>query len=156
MDGDAGGDSRETPRGVAMRDLADHLQVTPAFVTHESNVLIRARLIEKQNNPQDRRSTLLSLSDQGARLVSTLLPEVRAVNDLFFARLTAPAFKRAQELMGLLLDGSAHALGHVASGRAIKGSQRRGLTKLSAAPVKSARARRRSDGVGQMARSLHR
>ena len=111
-------------KGVAMRELADYLQVTPAFVTHESNILIRAHLIVKEANPHDRRSTLLSLSDEGARLVSALLPEVRAVNDLFFSKLTGPAFKRAQELIALLLEGSERAMGHVASGRTMAGLRR--------------------------------
>jgi DNA-binding MarR family transcriptional regulator len=120
--------SGERKKGVAMRELAHYLQVTPAFVTHESNILIRLQLIVKEGNPQDRRSTLLSLSDEGARLVAALLPEVKAVNDLFFSRLTAPAFKRAQELMTLLLDGSEQAMGHVASRRVMAGMKRGGRT----------------------------
>lgn len=114
----------ERKSGVAMRELAEYLQVTPAFVTHESNILIRADLIVKRTNPSDRRSTLLSLSDEGTRRVSELLPAVRAVNDLFFSKLTAPAFKRAQELIRLLLEGSERAMRHIASGRAMTGIRR--------------------------------
>lgn len=105
--------------GVAMGDLADYLQVTPAFVTHESNILVRLRLIVKRANPRDRRSSLLSLSDKGRQLVSGLIPEVRAVNDLFFSGLNATAFRRAQELLALLLEGSERAMGHVAAGRVV-------------------------------------
>lgn len=107
--------------GVPMRDLADYLLVTPAFVTHESNILVRSGLIVKRANPRDGRSSLLSLSDKGWRLVSKLIPEVRAVNDLFFSRLSATTFGRAQQLVALLLEGSERAMGHVAAGRTVDG-----------------------------------
>ena len=105
--------------GVAMGDLAGYLLVTPAFVTHEANLLVRAGLVAKRANPRDRRSSLLLLSEKGRRLVSGLIPEVRAVNDLFFSGLNAGAFRRAQELVALLLKGSERAMGHVAAGRAV-------------------------------------
>ncbi|MBI4294029.1 MAG: MarR family transcriptional regulator [Betaproteobacteria bacterium] len=107
--------------GVTMTELADYLLVTPAFVTHESNVLVRSGLIVKRANPQDGRSSLLSLSEKGWRLVSKLIPEVRAVNDLFFSQLDETTFRRAQQLLALLLEGSEHAMGYVAAGRAVKG-----------------------------------
>jgi DNA-binding MarR family transcriptional regulator len=107
--------------GVAMTDLAEYLLVTPAFVTHESNVLVRAGLLVKRANPRDRRSSLLSLSGKGWRLISRLIAEVRAVNDLFFSRLSAGSFRRAQHLVALLLEGSELAMGHVAAGRAVAG-----------------------------------
>ena len=124
--------------GVAMGDLADYLLVTPAFVTHESNMLVRLGLIVKRANPRDRRSSLLSLSGKGQRLVSALIPEVRAVNDLFFSALNVAAFRRAQELVALLLQGSERAIGHVAAGRVV--------ARLRKAPGRAAPAvaRRRS------------
>lgn len=107
--------------GVSMSELADYLIVTPAFVTHESNVLLRAGLLAKRANPRDGRSSLLSLSDKGWRLISGVIAEVRAVNDLFFSRLSATAFRRAQQLVALLLEGSELAMGHVAAGREVAG-----------------------------------
>lgn len=127
--------------GVAMTELAVYLLVTPAFVTHESNVLVRAGLLVKRANPRDGRSSLLSLSDKGWRLISGVIAEVRAVNDLFFSRLTPSTFRRAQQLVALLLEGSELAMGHVAAGREVAGL--RGAPRRAPAAMRGHGARRR-------------
>ena len=105
--------------GVAMRDLAEYLRVTPAFVTLESGRLIDTGVLAKRANPRDCRSSLLLLSARGRRLVARLVPEVRTVNDLFFSRLGGATFNRARELMTELLEGSELALAQVATRRSI-------------------------------------
>ena len=106
--------------GVAMRDLAEYLMVTPAFVTMESNRLIDAGVVTKRANPRDGRSNLLLLSAKGWRLVARLVPEVRTINDLFFSRLGAATFNRARRLVAELLEGSALALAHAATRRPVE------------------------------------
>ena len=119
--------------GVAMRDLAEYLRVTPAFVTLESGRLIDAGVLAKRANPRDGRSSMLLLSARGWRLVARLVPEVRTINDLFFSRLDGATFNRARQLMAELLEGSELALAQVAARRSV-------AHRLPAAPGATRRA----------------
>jgi len=104
--------------GVPPRAVADHLRVTRAFVALEAGRLVRAGVLAKRANPADGRSNLLSLTPRGRRMLDRLIPEVRAVNDLFFAGLDAPGYACARRLMARLLADSAKALKRVARSRA--------------------------------------
>lgn len=103
--------------GVPPRAVADHLRVTRAFVALEAGRLVRAGVLAKRANPADGRSNLLSLTPRGRRMLDRLIPEVRAVNDLFFAGLDAPGYACARRLMARLLADSAKALKRVARSR---------------------------------------
>jgi DNA-binding MarR family transcriptional regulator len=106
--------------GVPLRDVAAHLRVTRAFVTLESGRLRRAGILAKRANPHDGRSSLVSLSAKGRRLLQALLPEVRAVNDLFFGRLDAATYRHARGLIARLLEGSRLAMAHAGAHRALR------------------------------------
>lgn len=105
--------------GVPLRDAAAHLRVTRAFVTLESGRLIRAGILAKRANPRDGRSSLLSLSARGRRLIDRLIPEVRSVNDLFFARLNWTTYRQARNLIAELLEGSRLAMAHAGARHAL-------------------------------------
>ena len=104
--------------GVPPRAVADHLRVTRAFVALEAGRLVRAGVLAKRANPADGRSNLLSLTPRGRRMLDRLIPEVRAVNDLFFAGLDGPGYACARRLMTRLLADSAKVLKRVARSRA--------------------------------------
>ncbi len=104
--------------GVAPRDVARYLRVTSAFVTLESGQLIRAGIFAKRANPADGRSSLLSLTAKGRRLLDRLIPEVRAVNDLFFSQLDRAGYRQAQGLVAELLEGSRLAMAYTRTMRA--------------------------------------
>jgi len=101
--------------GIPVRALARELRVTSAFVTSESERLIERGLLAKRRNPHDSRSTLVTVTPAGRRAIERLVPEVRAVNDLFFGSLSRPAFLQARRFLEQLLDGSHQALAHIAA-----------------------------------------
>jgi DNA-binding MarR family transcriptional regulator len=105
--------------GVPLRDVAAHLRVTRAFVTLESGRLIRTGILAKRANPHDGRSSLLSLSVKGRRLIDRLVPEVRSVNDLFFSRLDRTTYRQARSLLAELLEGSRLAMAHAGARHAL-------------------------------------
>lgn len=99
--------------GVPPRQIANHLRVTAAFVALESGRLVRAGILSKRNHPTDGRSTLLAFTPRGRRMMQRLIPEVRSVNDLFFARLDAKTFRVGQQVIERLLKGSRLAMAHI-------------------------------------------
>jgi DNA-binding MarR family transcriptional regulator len=101
--------------GIAVRALARELRVTSAFITTESRRLIERGLVAKRRNPHDSRSTLVSVTPAGRRAIERLVPEVRAVNDLFFGHLSRPAFAQAARFLDQLMNGSRQALAHIAA-----------------------------------------
>jgi DNA-binding MarR family transcriptional regulator len=101
--------------GIAVRSLARELRVTSAFITTESRRLIERGLVAKRRNPHDSRSTLVSVTPAGRRAIERLVPEVRAVNDLFFGHLSRPAFAQATRFLDQLMNGSRQALAYIAA-----------------------------------------
>ena len=101
--------------GIAVRSLARELRVTSAFIAAESRRLLERGLLAKRRNPHDSRSTLITITPAGRRAIERLVPEVKAVNDLFFGRLTRPAFVAARRFLAELMDGSRQALAYIAA-----------------------------------------
>jgi DNA-binding MarR family transcriptional regulator len=99
--------------GITVRALARNLRVSSAFIASESQRLVARGLLARRANPADSRSTLLSVTAAGRRRIARMLPEVRAVNDLFFEGVTRPAFRAAQRFLDQLLDGSARAMARI-------------------------------------------
>ncbi|WP_034270389.1 MarR family winged helix-turn-helix transcriptional regulator [Actinospica robiniae] len=66
---------REHP-GARVADLAAEFAVGIGATSKSADRLERAGLIERQPNPDDRRSSLLVLTDEGARLVDAAVPTV--------------------------------------------------------------------------------
>jgi len=100
--------------GIAVRSLARDLRVTSAFITGESRRLVERGLLARRTNPNDSRSTLLSLTAAGRRRIEHLVPEIRKVNDMFFGHLSKTSFRRAKRFLDQLSDGSAQALAYIA------------------------------------------
>ncbi len=99
--------------GVRLSAVADYLRVSRAFVTTEAGILVRRRLLVKRPNPQDGRSALLHLSLAGERLLDRVMPEVQAVNDVFFGSLTGAGFRGARRIVAAMLAGSERARARV-------------------------------------------
>ena len=70
--------------GVTIGKLAEHVQLAATHVTTEVGRLCRRGLLQKRNNPDDRRSVLVRLSARGEQHLLELSPFVRTVNDLLF------------------------------------------------------------------------
>jgi very-short-patch-repair endonuclease/DNA-binding MarR family transcriptional regulator len=100
-------------RGVAVRAVADQLHVSGAFVTSEVGKLVRAGLIGKQANPEDRRSVLLSLTAKGEALIRDVAEAVRATNDRFFGALDRDDFLILGHIVDRMVGSSRAALGYL-------------------------------------------
>jgi MarR family transcriptional regulator, organic hydroperoxide resistance regulator len=100
--------------GITVQSLARNLRVTSAFITAESRHLIERRLLAKRPNPHDSRSTLLSVTAAGRRRLEKLVPELRTINDAFFAHVTASSFRNAMQFLEQLIAGSERVMTRIA------------------------------------------
>ena len=78
--------------GIGVNELAEHLHLSPAFVTIEVAKLVKAGLIEKRVNEQDRRRVLLTVSPDGQGKLDQLLTLQAPVNDALFETLSEAEF----------------------------------------------------------------
>jgi DNA-binding MarR family transcriptional regulator len=60
---------------LAMKDLAERLQVTPPSITAITRRLVQTGLVQRQCHPEDSRVVLLSLTDEGRQLFHELYEE---------------------------------------------------------------------------------
>ena len=67
--------------GVGINEIAAHLHLSGAFVTIETNGLIKSGLVAKRTNPRDRRRVLLMITPKAARLLDRLTVVQAPVND---------------------------------------------------------------------------
>ena len=100
--------------GITVRSLAKNLRVTSAFITSESRRLIERGLLAKRPNPHDSRSTLVSVTAAGRHRIDRLVPELRTVNDAFFAHVSARSFRAAHGFLDELLAGSERVMAYMA------------------------------------------
>jgi DNA-binding MarR family transcriptional regulator len=96
--------------GVGVGRVAQVMHVSSAFVASETGKLATLGLLEKRSNPQDRRGALLSLTQAGRLKLDRLIPEVCAVNDLFFGRLDTDSFRELCDSAAALVNGSRKAM----------------------------------------------
>lgn len=96
--------------GVGIRAIADHLHLSGAFVTIETQRLAAAGLVTKQADPDDRRRVLLRLSEAGSALLRRLAPIQRQVNDRLFDSLDADRFRSLVTQAGALVADADRAL----------------------------------------------
>ena len=67
------------------RGLADALRVTPRNITGLVDGLEEAGLVARSRHPDDRRATLVSLTDAGVRAAAALAEDERALAGFLFA-----------------------------------------------------------------------
>jgi len=99
--------------GVTVSAAADQLHVSGAFVTAEVGKLVRAGLVEKRANPEDRRSVLLRLAPQGEALVGQVAADIRATNDRFFGTLGREEFQTLGRIVDRMVGSSREALSYL-------------------------------------------
>jgi DNA-binding MarR family transcriptional regulator len=91
----------ETAGDVSVNMLADHLQLSGAFVTIETGKLLNQGLLTKDPDPADRRRVSLRTTAKARGLLASLAPTQVAVNDLLFEFIDAATFR---QLIALLDD----------------------------------------------------
>jgi DNA-binding MarR family transcriptional regulator len=64
-------------RSISPTELAARLRVPPTTISRHVAELVDAGLAVRAPNPSDRRSYLLELTDEGRRVVRTIVPRIR-------------------------------------------------------------------------------
>lgn len=77
---------------VTQRVLADALKVTPRAVTGLVDALVASGLVTREPHPTDRRATLVTLTNRGAKLVAQLKRDHRALARALFAPMARREF----------------------------------------------------------------
>lgn len=90
---------QRTP-GVNQRQLGDELDVDRSTIADLVARMVRNGLIERSDDPADKRSYVLSLTASGKKQLATLRPRVEDVERILTARLTP---RECLELRRLLL-----------------------------------------------------
>jgi DNA-binding MarR family transcriptional regulator len=96
--------------GVGINEIAEHLHLSGAFVTIETNGLLQAGLIVKKTNPVDRRRVLLSITPKAEALLNKLATVQSPVNDALFQCLSPADFRWLRRIISQLVDTGDDAL----------------------------------------------
>lgn len=92
-------ESRET----TVSDLATALNTSGPFITAEIKKLIRAGYVSKRTNENDRRSSLLSLTELGKTRVRQVAPMRTKANDMIFGSLNPAEAAMFQHLIRVMI-----------------------------------------------------
>ncbi len=95
---------------TSVRRIAEHLHLSGAFVTSETNKLARMGLIEKPSDQNDQRRVRVMVTPKGHELLDKLAPVQRQANDVLFECLTAEQFAALRALMPKLVKSGDRAL----------------------------------------------
>ena len=80
--------------GRPVGELADEMNVRPATVTGLTDRLVRQRLIERQDDPNDRRVVRVALTAEGRRVLGEIESAGRAYMAEILARMDGAAVRR--------------------------------------------------------------
>ncbi|WP_233808143.1 MarR family winged helix-turn-helix transcriptional regulator [Paraburkholderia sp. HP33-1] len=97
---------QETP-GVSQRQLGDQLDVDRSTIADLVARMVRNGLIERADDPVDKRSYVLFLTTAGKKQLSALRPRVEQVERILTARLTPAELAQLRRLLSALLPPQA-------------------------------------------------
>ncbi|WP_182915402.1 MarR family winged helix-turn-helix transcriptional regulator [Rhodopseudomonas palustris] len=89
--------------GVGVSRIAEHLHLSGAFVTIEVSKLVKAGLVHKRANQEDRRRVLLTVTPKARKLLEQLVEIQAPVNDALFDCLSASEFRQLASMMARLV-----------------------------------------------------
>lgn len=75
---------------VRLSELAEHLRIAPRSTTEVVDSLQERGLVERHPDPNDRRATLVALSDEGTTVAEAIRSARDAEAERFFGGLTRP------------------------------------------------------------------
>ena len=91
--------------GITVGDLSTALHLSGAFTTIETGKLVDRGLLDKSTDLRDRRRVRLRVTSDGRKLLLSLAPYQRQVNDAAFANLKPTELQELSGLLGELLPG---------------------------------------------------
>ncbi len=103
--------------GINVGAVAEHLSVSPNFVTMEVRKLEMSGLVKKSRNPGDGRGVLLSLSRKGRDAYHAVIGTIQEINNVMYGHLTEKEFLLLLRALKKVIKGGQLAL-DVAHGRA--------------------------------------
>ena len=80
--------------GVTISTIADRLHTSGAYVTMETKKLTRQGYLDKRPNPEDGRSVLILLTDEGRTAIDAFAPHLQAINDELFDGMGPETFEQ--------------------------------------------------------------
>lgn len=89
---------------VTSAGLGKRAQLDSATLTGIIDRLEAAKLVERQNNPDDRRAILICLTEQGKDVARELVQEAEEANETFLSRFTTEERKSLSALLGKLME----------------------------------------------------
>lgn len=89
---------------VTVNRLADHLHLSGAFVTVETNKLKSLGVLDKKTDPDDKRKVRLSVSAMGRELLGELAHTQQHINDVLFENVTQEEFRLLCSVIDKLVD----------------------------------------------------
>lgn len=96
---------------VGVTRVAEHLHLSGAFITNETNKLVAKVLLEKHPDPQDGRRLILRTTPEAQRRLARLAEVQAEVNDEHFAPLAETgAFDQFRRIMAELVQSTDRAL----------------------------------------------
>lgn len=96
---------------VSVSRVADHLHLSGAFITNETNKLVRLGLLQKRQDPTDGRRLVLRTTPEAEHRLARLAEVQSEVNDEHFGPLAdADNFDRFRHLMADLVQSTERAL----------------------------------------------
>ena len=95
---------------VNVKTLADHLHVSTGFVTNVTKKLQDMGLLQKSVDPNDKRRTVLTVTEEGRIGLAKLAPYQRQVNDVEFGSLTKDDFQKLSSIISDLVPSSERAV----------------------------------------------
>ena len=91
--------------GITVGDLSSAIRLSGAFTTIETGKLVDKGLLEKSADLRDRRRVRLRVTSGGRKVLLSLAPYQRQVNDTAFANLKATELQELSGLLSELLPG---------------------------------------------------
>ncbi len=93
------------PGQLTMTQLADGVVYSRSGLTYQAGLLEKAGLITRTPSPDDERSTVVTVTDQGRELVDRVLPgHVEVTRRMFFDSLEGDDLQRLDEIMSRVRD----------------------------------------------------
>jgi DNA-binding MarR family transcriptional regulator len=108
----------ERDGSVLIKEIADHLRVTPTYVSMETKALAKKGLLIKRRSEEDSRVTELVLTPEGRDALSRLSAVQTRVNDVQFGDITGDEFQELRRLVRAMISNSDRALALQAQMRA--------------------------------------
>ena len=107
-------------------ELAGWMEVNPSSTTRMCDTLVRAKLLDRREDPDDRRRTQVSLTRRGEKLVESLLEHRRRAIAAILAELPAARRRRVAEAMQDFADAAGDQPEHFVAGVTPQTNGRRG------------------------------